>query len=241
MKASGVGRPFEMQKAEIYVRLDTGLRLWSGLHGHGGCSQRGSLQFPSWQEQSYCSLLSRNINKDVCSPLIFTTKQSCTWNYGPHSSSFLFFLKICCCVCPRVLFLFKNLHALLPRRAGMVLNDFGKWSKTVPDVKGTLQQFRTNRIAFMRIPGKKGLRFPECNETMDSNTELKCHMSDPETSGMSHISNILLPGVKYLLMLRRCRRLNWHHPASHPTTTFDPPNSAFRRRIRAALPEGHCE
>lgn len=43
--------------------IDAGWRCWSGLHGHGGCSQRGGLQFSSWQEQSHCGLLSWNVNK----------------------------------------------------------------------------------------------------------------------------------------------------------------------------------
>lgn len=51
-------------------RYDAGRRRRSGPDGHAGCSQ-----FSSWREQSDCGLLSWNVNKDVLSPLIFTTKQ----------------------------------------------------------------------------------------------------------------------------------------------------------------------
>lgn len=119
-----------MQRADECAtprRIDAGSRRCSGLDGHGGCSQRGGLQFSSWQEQSDCGLLSWNVNKAVSSPLIFTTKRELhmkLWTSLAVLSFLSFFFGNSIVVCPGFFsFLSKNFYARLPLRAGMVLKN----------------------------------------------------------------------------------------------------------------------
>lgn len=113
-------------------KTDAGSRRWSGPDGHGGCSQRGGLQFSSWQEQSDCGLLSWNVNKAVSSALIFTTKTELhmkLWTSLVVFSFSFFLFGNFIVVCPGFFFfrfLSKNFSARLPLRAGMVLKNFGK-------------------------------------------------------------------------------------------------------------------
>lgn len=141
-------------------------------------------------------------------------------------------------------FIFIQKHARLPRWAGMVLNNFGKWCETAPLMsKEHSSDSGPNCWSFWRI-GEKKKKKPTFPRMQWKQRIEKCHMSSPSGGTSLSENNVLHSGVKYLSLFTSSEAKpagfhpSWRRPLTQPMRRLDRGWEMFHPRpLWMATPE----